>query len=113
MLLGEVDYVLAPKFQWEYFSNASAEMMKIYSPELRRSFRTVGESGCWQLLGAARLVEEANQSGHGRVLLEGEAIPGDIAAAARVLTPDMLEFMALAPDRSGGPTGRAGADGGT
>lgn len=51
------------------------------------------------------LVQEAGASGHGRVIIEGDPSPQDIAAAVRALTPDMLEYLALAPGWSGGLTG--------
>lgn len=41
----------------------------------------------------------------GGIVVQGNPAPGDIAAAARALVPDMLEYLALRPVWAGGVTG--------
>ncbi|MBW3654550.1 MAG: hypothetical protein KY444_00465 [Gemmatimonadetes bacterium] len=50
-LLGGVDYVLIPKF--EYFAGTPQAMLGIYGDEIRARYRLLDESGCWRLMGAA------------------------------------------------------------
>lgn len=56
-------------------------------------------------IGGLNVIQEAPESGHSRVLIDGNASASDIAAAARVLTPGMFEFLALEPGWSAGLTG--------
>lgn len=50
-------------------------------------------------------IEERGPRGSLRLVIEGEPSVADIASAARALTPDMFDFLALTPAWSGGLTG--------
>lgn len=52
------------------------------------------------------IVQEERDMGHPKILVdEGMVTPGDMAAAARQLAPDMIELLALRPQWAGGLTG--------
>jgi len=48
-LLSEVDFVLVPKFNWGWFNRSPEAMLQIYGPAIRRDFRPIERTGCWEL----------------------------------------------------------------
>lgn len=50
LLFQDIDYIMIPKFEWGYFSRTPQLMLDTYGMEIRRRYRTVGETGCWVLM---------------------------------------------------------------
>lgn len=48
-VLHDVDYVLEPRFRWEYFAQTTDLMTNIYGRAIAHDFSPIATTGCWRL----------------------------------------------------------------